>query len=334
MFNSVTNALGGLVVGTPVAGTGWPGLLTVQTTSKPVDIALHVSSISSHARKDYEMRFQNPASDSRPPVSDNGGQAFPILLGLDDEDAPKVFVAVDGRSRIGNTTRFSLLFHKRIISEAKSKGWAVYQSQKGEKFYCFVPSLFPAFIDQITHGEMVLPELISAAAIASGVLDTSGDTATNLQAAKRASKAVTVLVRKAGFGKKVRNAYAHKCAMCGLGSNLLEGAHIYPVEAAGSTDNIWNGLALCHNHHGAFDRHLVWIDPETYKIRLHPSLHLEAETNPGTKHFLDSTQTHLSLPALATSRPRLAMFLERYAYFEELYSWTAKKTKNKSATAT
>ena len=41
---------------------------------------------------------------------------------------------------------------------------------------------------------------------------------------------------------------------------LLDACHIVPW-AVGHDDTIGNGLALCPNLHLAFDRHLVWIDP-------------------------------------------------------------------------
>lgn len=291
----------------------------VQTPQGPVEVALHVSSVSSHARATYEKRFQNPATS--PPVSDFGGACLPVLLGLDDPQHPTVFVAIDGQSRLGRRTRFSILFHERILNEARANGWAVYESNTGEKIYAFAPGLFPAFIEQILAGEMLPPEVIVEAAQASGVLEAPENEDATALAAQRASKAVNILVRKAGAGRKIREAYGHKCAMCGMGSNLVEGAHIYPVEAAGSTDEVWNGLSLCLNHHGAFDRHLIWIDPITKAIKLHPSLHDEAHHNPGTQHFVQSTVATLKSPTRAADSPRHEMFQKRYAYYIGKYDW-------------
>ena len=33
----------------------------------------------------------------------------------------------------------------------------------------------------------------------------------------------------------------------------MEGAHIIPVREEGSSDEVWNGIALCPNHHELFD---------------------------------------------------------------------------------
>lgn len=317
-FVAAAKALGSLVVGEANPLTGWPGILVIATSSGDLPIALHVSSISSHSRRSYEKRFQNPANAS--PVTDEKG-ALPILVGLDNDVDPSVFVAVDGRSRTGRRARFSILFHDHIIQEAKAIGWSTYESSTGERVYAFIPSLLPVFVEQLIHDEILPGNDIVAAAISSGVLDKENSPPEQTFAAKRASKVVNVLVRKAGAGRKIKSAYGNECAMCGLGLNLLEGAHILPVEAPGATDEIWNGIALCRNHHSAFDNHLIWIDPNSYELLLHPIFHETATMNAGTQAFITSTYNRLALPVGRRNLPRPDMFVQRYEYFSEKYKW-------------
>lgn len=66
-------------------------------------------------------------------------------------------------------------------------------------------------------------------------------------------------LRTRGFRIAVIEAYSCKCAICGLKINSpdslsweVEAAHIVPHHSSGR-DDIWNGLALCHLHHWAFD---------------------------------------------------------------------------------
>lgn len=66
-------------------------------------------------------------------------------------------------------------------------------------------------------------------------------------------------LRVRGFRQAVIEAYNCKCAVCGFKlctPDLLawevEAAHIVPHASLGR-DDIWNGLALCHLHHWAFD---------------------------------------------------------------------------------
>jgi hypothetical protein len=77
---------------------------------------------------------------------------------------------------------------------------------------------------------------------------------------KRTSKTTReTTLRARGFRQAIIEAYDYKCAVCGLkipspdsSSWEVEAAHIVPHRAMGK-DDIWNGLALCHLHHWAFD---------------------------------------------------------------------------------
>jgi hypothetical protein len=67
------------------------------------------------------------------------------------------------------------------------------------------------------------------------------------------------LLRIRGFRQAVIEAYSCRCAVCGLKLNSpdslsweVEAAHIVPHHSMGR-DDIWNGIALCHLHHWAFD---------------------------------------------------------------------------------
>lgn len=76
-------------------------------------------------------------------------------------------------------------------------------------------------------------------------------------------------VRDSSFRYRILNVYNDRCAICGLQMNMVEACHIIPIENGG-TDEIINGIALCHNHHKAFDSGLIWINEE-YNIMLNHS---------------------------------------------------------------
>lgn len=59
--------------------------------------------------------------------------------------------------------------------------------------------------------------------------------------------------RDARFGPLVREQYQSSCAVCGKQMGIIEGAHIIPASAEDGKDEIWNGVALCPNHHKLFD---------------------------------------------------------------------------------
>ena len=76
---------------------------------------------------------------------------------------------------------------------------------------------------------------------------------------KTNQKVTEYKLRKRSFRVAVIEAYNFKCAICGMKINSpdnhqweVEAAHIVPHRMNGK-DDIWNGLALCHLHHWAFD---------------------------------------------------------------------------------
>ena len=65
--------------------------------------------------------------------------------------------------------------------------------------------------------------------------------------------------RDAAFGSMIVAQYGFACAVCQLQLDIVQGAHIIPVRVEHSTDEKWNGLALCPNHHALFDAYLFTI---------------------------------------------------------------------------
>lgn len=126
-------------------------------------------------------------------------------------------------------------------------------------------------------------------------------------------------LRALDFGDRVLSAYRHRCAMCGIQLELLDGAHILPVAEPDSTDETANGIALCSLHHRAYDRSLVTFDPD-YRIHLNEDRIQElrdAHLHGGLPAFRQALRAVISLPADAGNRPR-AEFVERS---NELRGW-------------
>jgi putative restriction endonuclease len=66
-------------------------------------------------------------------------------------------------------------------------------------------------------------------------------------------------VRDQRFRKNVLTAYDFRCAMSGIQLDLLDAAHLIPVEHQRGTDETKNGICLSAIHHRAFDQGLVGI---------------------------------------------------------------------------
>jgi putative restriction endonuclease len=80
--------------------------------------------------------------------------------------------------------------------------------------------------------------------------------------ARRERVAATRLARDGRFSALVKEQYGQSCALCGVQLDIVEGAHIIPVREEGSADEVWNGVALCPNHHGLYDASAFVIRPD------------------------------------------------------------------------
>jgi HNH endonuclease len=309
------------------ATSRWPALATlvVDGTEVPVSLFAGVVGLTGRDRDQVERRFQNPGQD-RPIVIDPGRR--PLLLGLWETDRyipveRPLLVSHDPYVREGRTTRQSVFVSLTTLRDALETGWAEGLNARGEMIRCFAPPLLAvSFAADRDHAP---PEAVAMqTAIEGSGLITATETEIPA-AAERARRAGSTLIRDARFSRRVIEAYAGMCAMCGLGVQLVQGAHIYPVSAPGSHDEPWNGLALCPNHHVAFDRHLVAIDIDTREILFHPTVRGQRAGNPAVQALVDGTFDRLAEPAEAGLRPRDEMLAQRYRHYADYYGWMPRR---------
>jgi HNH endonuclease len=298
------------------AASGWPSHFLAKTTSDWVKVAAYLGPIghSQRGRGDVERRFQNPGSNR--PVLQTPDE-IPLLLGVYESDGTRLLVGMEVNKRIGKRTRQSLFMPLHLLRSAAHWGWAEHYSDTNERVVAFAPKLLPIYVEVQRSGVDVHPERIEDAIVASG----AGDDDSGPDALDRAISSVRRLIRSATFSRDVRKAYGGYCAMCGLDFTLVEGAHIVPVAAPGSRDEVWNGLALCRNHHAAFDSFMLYVDPVSRRIRLHPEVVRQGPHSAGCKAFVESTFPTLVLPARRVDRPRDDMFVKRYEFFRPRYGW-------------
>ena len=308
------------------AKRGWPALgELVLPGAGPTDVALFVApvTLSNRDRDDVERRFQNPGQD-HPLVVPAGRE--PLLLGLWEHDdllhvERPLLASADRAPRQGLHTRYSVFVGLGTLLAAESAGWAETTSASGEVIRCFRPSLLPVSA-MADIAKVPVPEAAVQVAIEASGLDAEAGP-TGDAAAARARPAASSIVRDQRFSKRVIDAYQHLCAMCGLDLGLVQEAHIYPAAAPGSEDEPWNGLALCANHHLAFDHHLIWVRPSDRQIRLHPRVLEQERTVPAVESLVSGTFRALAEPVTPAARPRADMFEQRYRYFGDAYAWAS-----------
>jgi hypothetical protein len=299
---------------------GWPALAELRVGDDIVPVALFVGPVgsSNRSRDDVERRFQNPGQN-RPILVPPG--RLPLLVGLweQDELLPVTYpllVTADPYRREGLVTRYSIFVSVDGLEEASRTGWSETVSGTGETIRCLLPPLLPTVASAMLGEAMPPPSQVQGAIDAAGLIADDED-----DAATRARRATMALVRDARFSRRVVAAYGYACAMCGLGLGLVQGAHIYPAAAPRSSDEPWNGLALCANHHLAFDRHLIAVDPGTMAIYFDDELLSAEPFSDALDAFTATTLPRLEMPADRNLRPSPDSFDQRYRYFDGSYNW-------------
>ncbi len=231
-------------------------------------------------------------------------------------------MAFPGGRQIGRNERWNETFFQPFLADAARNGWALYERPLAgggtEPLHAFVPALLMNYLDMIGSDVPSLePAIVNVAVSGSGLLGAEADNA----ARKRAVQTISKLLRDRRFGERQRVAYSGACAMCGLTLNLNQGAHVYPVESGEGTDHVSNGFYACLLHHKAFDDHRIFVDPASLAIRLHPEILAEAAVTEANQKFVDSTFTHLVVPADPAHRLDPEWLRKRYGYYEGKYAW-------------
>lgn len=293
--------------------SGWPSVVEYNKDGNAFRISLHSSPAGDYYRKDYEWRFQNPGNKLA--VGDADG--YPVLIGIDQVTGQSpILIGLDGTSRVDRVSRFSILFNKGILGEARANGFARYVSGTGESIYAFKPELIETFLDIILAGVDLPAKEVREAAQAAGFNSDESP-----EAAERTRRAASVLIRDQRFSKKIKVAYGHACAMCGIGIRLNVGAHVYPVSAPNSPDVEQNGICLCANHHTAFDNFDIWVAPKDFSIKFSPALRRAAKASPVVQAFMEQTFSELRLPADNTLAPSKKWLNKRKNFYAKNYAW-------------
>ncbi len=113
-------------------------------------------------------------------------------------------------------------------------------------------------------------------------------------------------LRDISFRKRVLTAYNSRCAICGIQLNLVEAAHIVPVQESG-TEETANGLALCALYHKAYDSSIITV-LEDYRVKLSDAKVLQLKQNgldDGLEDFKSNLRPIIHLPPAISDRPHI-----------------------------
>ena len=133
---------------------------------------------------------------------------------------------------------------------------------------------------------------------------------------ERIIREVSKLARDSSFRRKVIHAYDRRCAVTRIQLRLIDAAHILPVGAEGSTDEVSNGICLSPTYHRAFDRALIYLD-DSWQMQINPVKMQElimSGLDGGLEYFKTYLGMRIHLPEDRSSWPRLDYIREANSF--------------------
>jgi putative restriction endonuclease len=231
-----------------------------------------------------------------------------IVLGYFADE--KVFTAWNPylmRDRFNKKQTISLYSRFSIQKQAVHSKIATYRDTNGQSVISFLPDYLGLYLENLSNIHLLddndLLELVSQSdSLNSQNLDGEVDFAEG-----HLTITHTRYKRDPRFKSIVYDAYNNKCAMCSIGLELIEAAHIVPHSHEKGTDEIGNGISLCALHHTAYDRSLIYFDTEfnilinTTKMEYLEKVGLDS----GFRKFQALAFDKIQLPTNHTLRPNI-----------------------------
>jgi putative restriction endonuclease len=186
-----------------------------------------------------------------------------LLLGWSADQ--EVFAGFDASKHRHPGYSPSVQIKRPALEKARHEGFATQPRANDEIAVAFRPDFFMSYVlsaKQLHQTERASQESkLLEKAIVSEVRERD---LKDLPAKERRKviQMVTRKIRDARFRTNVLRAYDHRCCICGLQLDLLDAAHIIPVEHERGTDETKNGLSLCALHHRAFDHALITVQTD------------------------------------------------------------------------
>lgn len=189
--------------------------------------------------------------------------AYSVLLGYSPDYG--VFVAWEARIYADFAYSANVQVRDSLLTEARNTGWAVGQPRSirntTEVRVAFSPGNLLHFLRQSRVADAA--ELTGAWREAFFLSRVPNHPAAAMPRRRsqvdafvereRQRLSATRLSRDARFAPLVKEAFDYSCALCKLQLEIVEAAHIIPAHEARGRDQVWNGVALCPNHHRLFD---------------------------------------------------------------------------------
>ncbi len=197
--------------------------------------------------------------------------AYTTLLGFSPDFG--VFVAWEARLYTDFAYSANVQIREPLLIEARNNGWAVASPRplKGlaEVRMAFAAGNLMPYLrasheadNRGRHGLWREAFLLSKAPhfSAENLPSRTAELENHIQRARQRLN-MTRLSRDAKFAPQVKQQFDYSCCVCAVQLEIVEAAHIIPVNDPRSSDAVWNGLSLCPNHHTLFDARRFVVHP-------------------------------------------------------------------------
>lgn len=259
-------------------------------------------------RSASEYRIQITGLPSNQFVPETDGKT--LILGYWSRE--RVFAAFDYRfhsGALGGSPSFQV--GEAALLGANRDRFCTHPKASGELVVAFRPDFIGSYVRHLDALHRMGRQPDALQALTRMVADPTGRERSNIESdPQEPRRHVFVQTRKTlralDFRDRVLTAYSHRCAICGMQLNLLDGAHILPVSEPDSTDETSNGVALCTLHHRAYDRALVTFDSD-YRIHLNEvrvNELVESGQDGKLPEFRNALRRALHLPPDRRDRPK------------------------------
>jgi putative restriction endonuclease len=191
------------------------------------------------------------------------GDVHTVLLGF----SPDFGVFVGWESRLYTKFAYSanVQVREHLLAEARDNGWAVAAARRirgsEEVRVAFSSGNLSTFLRLSRSADLrglsgIRREAFMLAHVpnyqAHGLPKQADQLADYVQQ-ERQRLQVSRLSRDSRFASRVKASFEYACCVCDTQLQIVEAAHIIPVNDARGTDDQWNGLCMCPNHHALFD---------------------------------------------------------------------------------
>lgn len=238
------------------------------TDENKIVVSAYIWTLTFGGRPKLQNEYRIQMTSVKPPLSISA-EGPTVLLGY--EPSLNLFAGFDlSRHRTFTTGSPSVQIDIEVLQQAEVEGMSFHRKSNDEIAVGVRPD---RLMDYILHADTlhrfgrepdVLPLLTRAASLAPIAPQ---EIAALSAERRRIIQQVSRLSRLGSFRRQVLFAYGNRCAVTRVQLGLVDAAHILPVGAPSSSDDIQNGIALSPTYHRAFDNGLIYLDDE-YRMRL------------------------------------------------------------------